>query len=69
VIRGDRHRLQKIVDEQLSPVGRLQVNTALAVMDTLDDHIETGCADGCCPPPGTYAAPACSCTRSTAWAR
>jgi transposase len=40
VIRGDRQRLNGIVAEQLSPVGRLQVNTALAVMDTLAEHLE-----------------------------
>ncbi|HEU5109938.1 MAG TPA: transposase [Micromonosporaceae bacterium] len=40
VIRGDRQRLRRIVEEQLSPVGRLQVNTALTVMDALDVHIE-----------------------------
>jgi transposase len=40
VIRGDRQRLAGIVAEQLSPVGRLQVNTALAVTDTLADHLE-----------------------------
>jgi transposase len=40
IIRGDRARLQAIVDEQLSIVGRLQVNTALAMMDALADHLE-----------------------------
>jgi transposase len=40
VIHGDRQVLLNIVDEQLSPVGRLQVNTALDVMDTLDEHID-----------------------------
>jgi transposase len=40
VIRGDRQLLQKIVEDQLSPVGRLQVNTALAVMQTLDEHLD-----------------------------
>lgn len=40
VVRGDRQRLEGIVDEQLPPVGRLQVNTALAVMDTLAEHLE-----------------------------
>jgi len=35
VIRGSRERLESIVAEQLSPVGRLQVNTALSIMDTL----------------------------------
>jgi hypothetical protein len=29
----------------------------------------TGSANGCWPPPGTHTAPACSCTRSTAWGR
>ena len=40
VIRGDRRVLHRIVEEQLSMVGRLQVNTALAVMDALDEHID-----------------------------
>jgi transposase len=40
VVRGDRQQLASIVDEQLSPVGRLQVNTALAVMDVLAEHLE-----------------------------
>jgi transposase len=40
IVRGDRARLKKIVDEQLSVSGRLQVNTALAVMDTLADHLD-----------------------------
>jgi transposase len=40
VIRGDRRLLATIVEDQLSPIGRLQVNTALAVMDTLDEHID-----------------------------
>jgi transposase len=40
IVRGDRARLMNIVDEQLSIVGRLQVNTALAVMDTLAEHLE-----------------------------
>ena len=35
IVRGDRARLKKIVDEQLTVSGRLQVNTALAVMETL----------------------------------
>src|ERR671933_1550520 len=35
IVRGDRARLRAIVDEQLSICGRLQVNTALAIMDTL----------------------------------
>jgi hypothetical protein len=40
VIRGDRALLEKIVQDQLSPVGRLQVNTALAVMEALDEHVD-----------------------------
>jgi transposase len=40
IVRGDRARLKAIVDEQLSISGRLQVNTALAVMDTLADHLD-----------------------------
>jgi transposase len=40
IVRGDRARLQTIVDAQLSISGRLQVNTALAMMDTLADHLE-----------------------------
>jgi Transposase IS116/IS110/IS902 family len=40
VIRGSRTRLESIVNNQLSPVGRLQVNTALAVMDTLAEHLD-----------------------------
>jgi transposase len=40
VIRGSRARLESIVDEQLSPVGRLQVNTALSIMDTLAEHLD-----------------------------
>src|SRR6266545_3093998 len=40
VIRGSRERLDHIVAEQLSPVGRLQVNTALSMMDTLAEHLE-----------------------------
>ena len=31
---------KRIVDEQLSSVGRLQVNTALTVMDTLAEHLD-----------------------------
>jgi hypothetical protein len=34
-VRGDRARLKAIVDEQLTVSGRLQVNTALAMMDVL----------------------------------
>lgn len=41
VVRGSRERLMSIVAEQLSPVGRLQVTTALSVMDALDEHL--GC--------------------------
>ena len=40
VVRGDRERLHRIVEEQLSVVGRLQVNTALAMMDALAEHLE-----------------------------
>jgi transposase len=40
VIRGSRARLESIVDEQLSAVGRLQVNTALSIMDTLAEHLD-----------------------------
>src|SRR5690348_5666791 len=40
VIRGSRARLDSIVDEQLSLAGRLQVNTALSIMDTLAEHLE-----------------------------
>jgi len=40
VIRGSRERLESIVEEQLSPVGRLQVNTALSIMDTLAEHLD-----------------------------
>jgi hypothetical protein len=40
VVRGCRQRLESIVAEQLSPVGRLQVNTALAVMDALAEHLD-----------------------------
>jgi transposase len=40
VIRGSRARLASIVDEQLSAVGRLQVNTALSIMDTLAEHLD-----------------------------
>src|ERR1051326_8796904 len=29
----------RIITDQLSPVGQLQVNTALAVMDVLDEHL------------------------------
>jgi transposase len=37
---GGRARLQTIVDDQLSISGRLQVNTALAIMDTLAEHLD-----------------------------
>ena len=40
VIRGSRERLQSIVDDQLSVAGRLQVNTALSIMDTLAAHLD-----------------------------
>jgi transposase len=40
VVRGSRERLQSIVEDQLSAVGRLQVNTALAIMDTLAVHLD-----------------------------
>lgn len=40
VVRGDRQLLASIVEDQLSPVGRLQVNTALAIMQTLDEHVD-----------------------------
>jgi transposase len=41
VIRGQaRPRLEHIAETQLSPVGRLQVTTALAVMDTLAEHLD-----------------------------
>jgi transposase len=40
VIRGSRARLRCIVDDQLSVAGRLQVNTALSIMDTLAEHLE-----------------------------
>jgi transposase len=41
VIRGQaRPRLERIAETQLSPVGRLQVTTALAVMDTLAEHLD-----------------------------
>jgi transposase len=40
VIRGSRERLQSIVDDQLSVAGRLQVNTALSIMDTLAEHLD-----------------------------
>jgi transposase len=38
--RGSRERLEGIVAEQLSLVGRLQVNTALSIMDILAEHLE-----------------------------
>jgi transposase len=50
IVRGDRARLQAIVDEPLSIVGRLQVNTALAIMDSLAEHLDR-LRRGCCPPP------------------
>jgi transposase len=43
VVRGSQARLDQIVAEQLSPAGRLQVNTALSVMDVLDEHLGRLC--------------------------
>jgi transposase len=40
VIRGDRQRLMSIGEGQLTAAGRLQVNTALSVMDTLAEHLD-----------------------------
>jgi transposase len=40
VVRGSGERLKGIIEDQLSPVGRLQVNTALAVMDALAEHLD-----------------------------
>jgi transposase len=40
VVRGSRERLKSIVEDQLSPVGRLQVNTALSIMDVLAEHLD-----------------------------
>jgi transposase len=40
IVRGDRARLRAIVDEQLTVSGRLQVNTALAMMDMLAEHLD-----------------------------
>jgi len=40
VIRGSHERLRRIVADQLSVAGRLQVNTALAIMDTLAVHLD-----------------------------
>jgi transposase len=40
VVRGDRARLQAIIDGQLSIAGRLQANTALAIMEVLDEHLD-----------------------------
>jgi transposase len=40
VVRGSRERLDHIVAEQLSPAGRLQVHTALSVMQALDEHLD-----------------------------
>jgi len=40
VIRGPRERLDRIVENQLSVVGRLQVTTALSIMDTLAEHLD-----------------------------
>jgi transposase len=58
IVRGDRARLRAIVDEQLSISGRLQVNTALAVMDTLAEHLDR-LRGGCCRPPAGSTAPGC----------
>ena len=40
IVRGDRARLRAIVDEQLSISGRLQVNTALDIMEVLAGHLD-----------------------------
>jgi transposase len=40
VVRGSRDRLRGIVLDQLSVAGRLQVNTALSVMDALAEHLD-----------------------------
>jgi transposase len=40
IVRGDRARLHAIIDDQLSISGRLQANTALAMMDTLAEHLD-----------------------------
>jgi transposase len=40
VVRGDRQRLISIAEEQLTAAGRLQVNTALSIMDTLAEHLD-----------------------------
>jgi len=40
VVRGSRARLDHIVEEELSVAGRLQVNTALSIMDTLAEHLD-----------------------------
>jgi transposase len=40
VIRGDRQRLLSLVADQLTAAGRLQVNTALSVMDVLAEHLD-----------------------------
>lgn len=40
VVRGSRERLRSIVENQLSVAGRLQVNTALSMMDTLAEHLD-----------------------------
>jgi transposase len=53
VIRGQaRPRLERIAEVQLSPVGR-QVMTALAIMDTLAEHVDQVRHSGSCTPPGT----------------
>ncbi len=40
VVRGSRVRLRSIVADQLSVAGRLQVNTAFSIMDTLTEHLD-----------------------------
>jgi hypothetical protein len=40
VAAGSRERLRPVIEDQLSEMGRLQVNTALAVMDTLAEHLD-----------------------------
>jgi transposase len=40
IVRGDRARLRAIIDEQLTISGRLQVNTALTIMDVLAEHLD-----------------------------
>jgi transposase len=77
VVRGSRERLRSIVDDQLSVAGRLQVNTALSIMDTLAEHLDrlrrssiwTGCAGGSWRPPGRWPGRGHSWTPSTEWGR